>query len=114
GVEVADPGAVRAARWTDMSVLRAPHQLVASLTTTDMEATPYQTHGRHMGRRPYLDFLLHHRAAYRSSGTSGGAPFWPSSSAVWSSIRGGMLPPVAPVYRSVREARGGPRGRGWT
>ncbi|KAH9332111.1 hypothetical protein KI387_043692 [Taxus chinensis] len=24
-----------------------------------------------------------------------------------------MLPPVAPVYRSVREARGGPRGRGW-
>ncbi|KAH9323972.1 hypothetical protein KI387_043913 [Taxus chinensis] len=25
-----------------------------------------------------------------------------------------MLPPVAPVYRSVREARGGPRGRGWT
>ncbi|KAH9299894.1 hypothetical protein KI387_044117 [Taxus chinensis] len=26
----------------------------------------------------------------------------------------GMLPPVAPVYRSVREARGGPRGRGWT
>ncbi|KAH9322781.1 hypothetical protein KI387_017420, partial [Taxus chinensis] len=43
GVEVVDPGAVRAARWTDMSVLRAPHQLVASLTTTDMEATPYQT-----------------------------------------------------------------------
>ncbi|KAH9290636.1 hypothetical protein KI387_034753, partial [Taxus chinensis] len=25
-----------------------------------------------------------------------------------------MLPPMAPVYRSVREARGGPRGRGWT
>ncbi|KAH9326314.1 hypothetical protein KI387_006492, partial [Taxus chinensis] len=39
GVEVVDPGA----RWTDMSVLRAPHQPVASLTTTDMEATPYQT-----------------------------------------------------------------------
>ncbi|KAH9295851.1 hypothetical protein KI387_039439, partial [Taxus chinensis] len=42
GVEVADPGAMRAARWTDMSVLRAPHQPVASLTTDDMEATPYQ------------------------------------------------------------------------
>ncbi|KAH9330968.1 hypothetical protein KI387_003076, partial [Taxus chinensis] len=26
----------------------------------------------------------------------------------------GMLPPVVPVYRSVREARGGPRGHGWT
>ncbi|KAH9305217.1 hypothetical protein KI387_009621, partial [Taxus chinensis] len=26
----------------------------------------------------------------------------------------GMLPPVVPVYRSVREARGGLRGRGWT
>ncbi|KAH9300805.1 hypothetical protein KI387_012388 [Taxus chinensis] len=42
GVEVADPGAVRAARWIDMSVLRAPHQPVASLTTDDMEASPYQ------------------------------------------------------------------------
>ena len=42
GVEVADPGAVRAARWSDMSVLRAPHQPVATLTTADMEATPYQ------------------------------------------------------------------------
>ncbi|KAH9324221.1 hypothetical protein KI387_004399, partial [Taxus chinensis] len=36
GVEVANPGAVRAARWTDMSVLRAPHQSVASLTTADI------------------------------------------------------------------------------
>ncbi|KAH9311409.1 hypothetical protein KI387_026444, partial [Taxus chinensis] len=26
----------------------------------------------------------------------------------------GMLPPVVPVYRLVREARGGPRGWGWT
>ncbi|KAH9324565.1 hypothetical protein KI387_004743, partial [Taxus chinensis] len=42
GVEVADPGAVRVARWSDMSVLRAPHQPVASLTIADMEATPYQ------------------------------------------------------------------------
>ncbi|KAH9296003.1 hypothetical protein KI387_039591, partial [Taxus chinensis] len=25
-----------------------------------------------------------------------------------------MLPPVGPVYRSFREARGGPRGQGWT
>ncbi|KAH9330579.1 hypothetical protein KI387_002687, partial [Taxus chinensis] len=25
-----------------------------------------------------------------------------------------MLPPVAPIFRSVREARGGPRGQGWT
>ncbi|KAH9330290.1 hypothetical protein KI387_002398, partial [Taxus chinensis] len=24
-----------------------------------------------------------------------------------------MLPPVVSVYRSVRESRGGPRGRGW-
>ncbi|KAH9314559.1 hypothetical protein KI387_023186, partial [Taxus chinensis] len=43
GVEVADLGAVRAARWKDMLVLRTPHQPVASLTTIDMEATPYQT-----------------------------------------------------------------------
>ncbi|KAH9296211.1 hypothetical protein KI387_039799, partial [Taxus chinensis] len=42
GVEVADPRAMRVARWTDMSVLRAPHQPVTSLTTDDMEATPYQ------------------------------------------------------------------------
>ncbi|KAH9303812.1 hypothetical protein KI387_008216, partial [Taxus chinensis] len=43
GVEVTDPRVVRAARWIDISVLRAPHQLVASLTIDDMEATPYQT-----------------------------------------------------------------------
>ncbi|KAH9328105.1 hypothetical protein KI387_000213, partial [Taxus chinensis] len=43
GIEVADPGAVRATIWTYMSVLRAPHQPVASLTTADMEATPYRT-----------------------------------------------------------------------
>ncbi|KAH9317976.1 hypothetical protein KI387_019745, partial [Taxus chinensis] len=41
GVEVVDPGVVRAARWIDMLVLRAPHQPIASLTTDDMEATPY-------------------------------------------------------------------------
>ncbi|KAH9330339.1 hypothetical protein KI387_002447, partial [Taxus chinensis] len=34
---VADPGAMRAARWTDMSVLRAPHQPVVSLTIDDTE-----------------------------------------------------------------------------
>ncbi|KAH9296299.1 hypothetical protein KI387_039887, partial [Taxus chinensis] len=43
GVEVTDPGAVRVARWIDMLVLRAPHHPVASLTTVDIEATPYQT-----------------------------------------------------------------------
>ncbi|KAH9329517.1 hypothetical protein KI387_001625, partial [Taxus chinensis] len=43
GVEVTDPRAVREARWTDMSVLRAPHYPVASLTTANMEGTPYQT-----------------------------------------------------------------------
>ncbi|KAH9299813.1 hypothetical protein KI387_031495, partial [Taxus chinensis] len=42
GVEVADPRAMRVARWKNMSVLREPHQPVASLTTDDMEATPYQ------------------------------------------------------------------------
>ncbi|KAH9331995.1 hypothetical protein KI387_004103, partial [Taxus chinensis] len=42
GVEVADPGAVRVARWIDMSVLRATHQPVTSLTTADMEVTPYR------------------------------------------------------------------------
>ncbi|KAH9301798.1 hypothetical protein KI387_013381, partial [Taxus chinensis] len=26
----------------------------------------------------------------------------------------GMLPPMVPIYRSVREARGSPRGEGWT
>ncbi|KAH9289633.1 hypothetical protein KI387_033750, partial [Taxus chinensis] len=25
-----------------------------------------------------------------------------------------MLPPAGPVYRSIREARGSPGGRGWT
>ncbi|KAH9323837.1 hypothetical protein KI387_018476, partial [Taxus chinensis] len=43
GVEVVDLEAVRVARWSDMSVLRAPHQPFSSLTTTDMEVTPYQT-----------------------------------------------------------------------
>ncbi|KAH9295041.1 hypothetical protein KI387_038629, partial [Taxus chinensis] len=42
GVEVEDPGAIRAVRWTGMTILRVPHQPVASLTTADMEATPYQ------------------------------------------------------------------------
>ncbi|KAH9291244.1 hypothetical protein KI387_043566, partial [Taxus chinensis] len=42
GIQVANPGAIREARWTGMMVLRAPHQPVASLTTVDMEATPYQ------------------------------------------------------------------------
>ena len=42
GVLAEDSGAIRAARWKWMSVLRMPHQPVDSLTSVDMEATPYQ------------------------------------------------------------------------
>ncbi|KAH9295627.1 hypothetical protein KI387_039215, partial [Taxus chinensis] len=101
GVEVADPGAMRAARWTDMSVLRAPHQPVTSLTTDDMEATPYQamaglwgeealtliscsTTGQLVDRMGKVEIHPFGRVPQQF-----GLPYV------------GMLPPVVPVYRSV-------------
>ncbi|KAH9328115.1 hypothetical protein KI387_000223, partial [Taxus chinensis] len=41
-------------------------------------------------------------------------PCWPSSLAVWPALHGYASPRWCQVYRLVSEARGGPRGRGWT
>ncbi|KAH9310247.1 hypothetical protein KI387_044192 [Taxus chinensis] len=113
GVEVADPGAVRAARWKDMLVLRAPHQPVASMTTSDMEATPYQTMAGIWGEEALT--LISCSTTGQLIDRVGRVEMHPFGRVPqqFGLPYMGMLPPVAPVYRSVREARGGPRGRGW-
>ncbi|KAH9291921.1 hypothetical protein KI387_042891, partial [Taxus chinensis] len=114
GVEVADPGAVRAARWSDMSVLRAPHQPVASLTTADMEATPYRLMAGIWGEETLT--LISCSTTGQLIDRVGRVEVHPFGRVPqqFGLPYAGMLPPAAPVYRSVREARGGPRGRGWT
>ncbi|KAH9330064.1 hypothetical protein KI387_002172, partial [Taxus chinensis] len=114
GVEVADPRVVRAARWTDMSVLRAPHQPVSSLTTADMEVTPYRLMAGIWGEETLT--LISCSTTGQLIDRVGRVEVHPFN---WVPQQfclpyAGMLPPVAPVYRSVREARGGPRGQGWT
>ncbi|KAH9319730.1 hypothetical protein KI387_021499, partial [Taxus chinensis] len=107
---VEDPRVVREARWIGMTVLRMPHHPVASLTTADMDSTPYQdmtglwgeetlalitcsSMGQLVDRMRKLETHPFDRVPQQF-----GLPYID------------MFPPAGPVYRSVREARGGPRG----
>ncbi|KAH9296213.1 hypothetical protein KI387_039801 [Taxus chinensis] len=97
-----------------MTVLRAPHQPVASLTTVDMEATPYQAMAGVWGEETVT--LISCQTTSQLIDRVGKLEIHPFDRVPqqFGLPYSGMLPLVMPVYRSIREAWGGPRGQGWT